>query len=74
MWRASRLRSGHTALDAPEAQGRITMPSNNAMQLTRGGWRRVEASSSARIIMNQGEVLRPSQLIASVGLTEMEEG
>jgi hypothetical protein len=39
---------------------------NNAMQLTRGGWRRVGAPSSARVMVNQGEVVRPSQLIASV--------
>jgi hypothetical protein len=26
------------------------------------------------VIVNEGEVVRPSQLIASVGLTEMEEG
>jgi hypothetical protein len=45
------------------------MTPNNAMQLTRGGWKRVEPSSSARIIMNAGKVVRPSQLIASVGLT-----
>jgi hypothetical protein len=42
---------------------------NNAMQLTRGGWKRVEASSSTRGIVNHGKVVRPSQLIASVGPT-----
>jgi hypothetical protein len=44
----------------------VTRPQNNAMQLTRGGWRRVGASSSARVIVSEGEVVRPSQLIASV--------
>ncbi len=45
---------------------------NNAMQLTRGGWRRLEAIGDVMIgqlIVNQGEVVRPSQLIASVGRT-----
>jgi hypothetical protein len=43
--------------------------SNNAMQLTKGGWARMEAPSSASIIVIGGEVVRPSQLIASVGRT-----
>jgi hypothetical protein len=42
---------------------------NNAMQLTRGGWRRVEASWSGPVIVSVGEVVRPSQLIASVRRT-----
>jgi hypothetical protein len=42
---------------------------NNAM-LTRGGWRRVGPSSPARVIVNQGEVVRPPQLIASVRPTK----
>jgi hypothetical protein len=46
-------------------------PPNNAMQLTRGDWMRVGASSSARLIVNQGEVVRPSQLIRSVRRLEM---
>ncbi len=47
---------------------------NNAMQLTRGGWRRVEASWSAGVIVNEGKVVRPSQLIASVLRTKASEG
>ena len=43
--------------------------SNNAMQLTKGGWMRVAASSSAGVIVSAGEVVRPSQLIASVRRT-----
>ncbi len=43
--------------------------SNNAMQLTRGGRRRLGASWSARVIVHQGKVVRPSQLIASVRRT-----
>jgi hypothetical protein len=43
---------------------------NNAMQLTRGG---LEPCGSIIVgneaIVNQGEVVRPSQLIASVGQT-----
>jgi hypothetical protein len=42
---------------------------NNAMQLTRGDWSRVGASWSALVIVNEGEVVRPSQLIASVRRT-----
>jgi hypothetical protein len=53
------------------ARRRIKRP-NNAMQLTRGGWSRVGASSSAPLIVNQGGVVRPSQLIASVRPTERE--
>jgi hypothetical protein len=48
--------------------GMIELP-NKAMQLTRGGWVRMEASSSAGAIVNQGEVVRPSQLIAGVRRT-----
>jgi hypothetical protein len=45
-------------------------PPNNAMQLTRGDWSRVETSVVGnKVIVNHGEVVRPSQLIASVGLT-----
>jgi len=44
-------------------------PSNNVMQLTKGGWMRMGASSSARVILNHGKVVRPSQLITSVGPT-----
>jgi hypothetical protein len=44
-------------------------PPNNAMQLTRGGWMRMGASCSARSSCTQGEVVRPSQLIASVRRT-----
>jgi hypothetical protein len=47
-------------------------PSNNAMQLTKGGWMRVEALSSASAMVFGGEVVRPSQLIASVGWTTRE--
>jgi hypothetical protein len=47
----------------------VEMPSNNVMQLTKGGWTRMEASSSARVIVSEGEVVRPSQLIASVRRT-----
>ncbi len=43
--------------------------SNNAMQLTRGGGTRVQASSSPRVIVHEGEVVRPSQLIRSVRRT-----
>jgi hypothetical protein len=39
------------------------------MQLTKGGWMRVEARSSASVIVIGGEVVRPSQLIASVRRT-----
>jgi hypothetical protein len=46
----------------------IELP-NNAMQLTKGGWTRVEPSSSARPIVTGGKVVRPSQLIASVRRT-----
>jgi hypothetical protein len=42
---------------------------NNAMQLTKGGWTRAEASPSAMLIVAVGEVVRPSQLIASVRQT-----
>jgi hypothetical protein len=51
----------------------IELP-NNAMQLTKGGWMRMEAPSSARLIMIVGEVVRPSQLIASVGRTSRRGG
>jgi hypothetical protein len=44
-------------------------PANNAMQLTRGGWSRMDSSRSARVIVDEGKVVRPSQLIASVGRT-----
>ncbi len=44
----------------------MTEPPNNAMQLTTAGWSRLRAPSSARAAVNQGEVVRPSQLIASV--------
>jgi hypothetical protein len=44
-------------------------PPNNAMQLTKGGWMHVGASSPARRIVDGGEVVRPSQLIASVRWT-----
>jgi hypothetical protein len=55
---------------SPGTKGaRWAAPSNNAMQLTRGGWTRVGASSSASRIVFGGEVVRPSQLIASVGPT-----
>ena len=50
------------------------MPPNSAMQLTRGGCRRVGASSSARVIVNEGAVVRPSQLIASVRRTRCDGG
>ena len=53
---------------SPGVEKRTALP-NNAMQLTKGGWMRVEASSSASLIANGGEVVRPSQLIASVGRT-----
>jgi hypothetical protein len=47
--------------------------SNERMQQTRGGWRRVDASWSATprsaVIAGQGKVVRPSQLIRSVGRT-----
>jgi hypothetical protein len=36
------------------------------MQLMKGGWNRMEASWSARLVVNQARVVRPSQLIASV--------
>jgi hypothetical protein len=40
------------------------------MQLTRGGWSRVETSLVGnKVMVDQGEVVRPSQLIASVGRT-----
>ena len=39
------------------------------MQLTKGGWMRMEASSSASAIVDGGEVVRPSQLITSVRQT-----
>ena len=42
-------------------------PPNNAMQLTKGGWMRVEGAIVGNgPIVNQGKVVRPSQLIASV--------
>jgi hypothetical protein len=43
--------------------------SNNAMQLTKGGWMRAVTQSSAGLIATGGEVVRPSQLIASVRRT-----
>ena len=49
---------------APRGEG--AWMSINAMQLTKGGWMRVAAPSSARAIVNQGKVVRPSQLIARV--------
>jgi hypothetical protein len=52
-----------------ERKERTVLP-NNAMQLTKGGWMRVEAPSSARAIVLVGEVVRPSQLIASVRRTQ----
>ena len=46
-----------------------TEPPNNAMQLTRGGGRRVGALWSARSSGTRARFVRPSQLIASVGWT-----
>jgi hypothetical protein len=46
----------------------MTKLANNAMQLTKGGWMRVEAPESVRLIVIGREVVRPSQLIASVRL------
>ena len=51
---------------------RRLVPQNNAMQLTRGGWSRMGASWSGTVIVNEGKVVRPSQLIASVGRTTGE--
>jgi hypothetical protein len=47
----------------------VSEPPNNAMQLTKGDWMRVVTPSSARRIGIGGEVVRPSQLIASVRRT-----
>ena len=41
---------------------------NNVMQLTKGGWMRME-TPRRQVIVNLGEVVRPSQLIASVRRT-----
>jgi hypothetical protein len=49
-------------------------PPNNVMQLTKGGWTRMAASSSAGAIVDVGGVVRPSQLITRVGPTPEEEG
>jgi hypothetical protein len=80
-----RMYGGHTPLCGPVSCGAQSPPANrgvarglapwrprlpnNAMQLTKGGWMRVEASSSAGLIVTVGEVVRPSQLIASVRRT-----
>ena len=50
------------------------VPQNNVMQLTKGGWMRMEASSSARVIVNGPRSVRPSQLITSVGPTRRGRG
>ena len=60
-------RSSASSIRSPSWSER---PPNNAMQLTRGGWRRVGASSSAGAIVDDGAVVRPSQLIASVRRTK----
>jgi hypothetical protein len=65
-------RSSHTAGD-DTVLGVWSRRSNKAMQLTRHGWRRVDASSSvvprSAVIVDEDEVVRASQLIASVRST-----
>jgi thiol-disulfide isomerase/thioredoxin len=62
------MQGGWAAQRRPGGTGCLKwgVPPNNAMQLTRGVWMRMEASLSARVIVIQGKVVRPSQLIASV--------
>jgi hypothetical protein len=50
------------------------VPPNKRMQLTRRGWRRVGASWSARNIVNEGAVVRASQLIRGVRRTGARQG
>jgi hypothetical protein len=65
------MQGGWAAQRRPGGTGCLKwgVPPNNAMQLTRGVWMRMEASLSARVIVIQGKVVRPSQLIASVRWT-----
>ncbi len=67
IWLRSGMAGGNIVMGMREGR------SNKAMQLTRRGWSRVEASSSAAprsvVTVVEPEVVRASQLIARVGLT-----
>jgi hypothetical protein len=53
------------AIPSNAARGRIKRP-NNAMQLTRGRLEANRAVMVGPVIVDEGRVVRPSQLIASV--------